>query len=319
MTVTSNNEKAIRRYLLGELTEAEQIQLEQQYFSDADIFEQFLVIEDQLIDDYIRGQLGRRDCDRFEKHFLASAKRRERVELARSLIKTVSRPSAARAQGSSAPLPLWQSLLAAARLMSPALRLSFAVVALVLISGLTWLALEHVRLRNQLEQLKAEQAAQQQREDELRRLAENVSSGGQSNDTNQPDRNANQNQAEPLSRQPSPRAVFSFELSPLLQRSGAGMGRVVIPESVHTLQLKLSFDAGGEYKNYRVAIRTAEGSEILARTNLRARSSHSGELIILSLPARSFPRGEYVLSLTGVTASGSVESIEDYSFGVTRK
>ena len=313
----SKGEEVIRRYLLGELPEADQVRLEQQYFSDADFFEQVLIVEDQLIDDYLRGQLRRRERDRFEQHCLASTKRRERVELARALIQTVSKPSTATHE-SPMPGSSWEFLLAAMRSLSPALRFSIAVTTLLILLGVIWLAVENARLRNGLEQARAQQAAQQQREEELRHLAENAPPNIPPVETIQREQTGGQTQAEPITKQP-PHSILSLALLPGLQRGGEGMKQVAITESIRTLQITLNFERGNEYRTYGVAVRTAEGNDIAVRTKLRAKSTASGQIIILSLPSRIFPKGEYVLSLTGETASGSVENIEDYTFSVVRR
>src|SRR5215217_9468494 len=80
-----DNEKLISRYLLGELPEEQQVQIEDRAFSDKDYLATITTVENDLIDEYVRGELSAADRQRFESRFLASAERRKRVEFAKAL------------------------------------------------------------------------------------------------------------------------------------------------------------------------------------------------------------------------------------------
>lgn len=84
------NEELIARYLLGELTEEQQVEIEDRAFSDEEYLASITSVEDDLIDEYVRGGLSAAKRQRFESRFLASAERRKRVEFARALRIVVS-------------------------------------------------------------------------------------------------------------------------------------------------------------------------------------------------------------------------------------
>src|ERR1051325_6273806 len=90
MSVDINNEKLIARYLLGELPEEQQVEIEDRAFSDKDYLASITAVENDLIDEYVRGELSGADRQRFETRFLASAERRKRVEFAKALRTVVS-------------------------------------------------------------------------------------------------------------------------------------------------------------------------------------------------------------------------------------
>ena len=75
----------IRRYLLGMLDEEEQVRLEEQLLTDSEYFEELLVAEDELVDDYINGALSERERQKFEHYFLATPERRQKTSFARAL------------------------------------------------------------------------------------------------------------------------------------------------------------------------------------------------------------------------------------------
>src|SRR5678809_240986 len=73
------------RYLLGKLTEEEQVRVEDRAFSDAGCLGMLESAEADLIDAYVRGELRQPDRRDFERRFLLSPQRRRKVEFARAL------------------------------------------------------------------------------------------------------------------------------------------------------------------------------------------------------------------------------------------
>jgi hypothetical protein len=86
---TGWSEDLIRRYLLGELAEADQAALEQELLIDRGKFDQVWAIENEIVDSYARGEMSRADRERFEGHYLASPLHRERVAIAESFLTNI--------------------------------------------------------------------------------------------------------------------------------------------------------------------------------------------------------------------------------------
>lgn len=78
--------QTLTRYLLGELSESPMVELEKRLLADEDLFERLPIVEDDLIDAYVRGEMQSSRRQRFELRFLTLPKRRVRVELARNLL-----------------------------------------------------------------------------------------------------------------------------------------------------------------------------------------------------------------------------------------
>ena len=74
------NEKDIRKFLFGEMTEKERAEFEEKFILDADLFGEIKTLEDELIEKYLRGWMNQAERSKFEQKFLTSAKRREKVE-----------------------------------------------------------------------------------------------------------------------------------------------------------------------------------------------------------------------------------------------
>ena len=78
MAADLNSDKLITRYLLGELTEEQQIEIEDRAFSDQEFLAGITAVENDLIDEYVRDEMPDGDRRRFESRFLASESRRKK-------------------------------------------------------------------------------------------------------------------------------------------------------------------------------------------------------------------------------------------------
>jgi ferric-dicitrate binding protein FerR (iron transport regulator) len=100
-------ENFIRRYLLGELAEADQAALEQELLLDRGKFDRVWAVENELVDSYVRGEMSRADRERFEGHYLASPLHRERIAIAESFLTDIDQAGGetveARAKEPAAP------------------------------------------------------------------------------------------------------------------------------------------------------------------------------------------------------------------------
>lgn len=76
----------IRQYLLGELTqEEEREQVEERLVTEDDYFEEFQLVKEELIDQYVEGEIADDERERFERHFLTTPDRHLSLRLAQAL------------------------------------------------------------------------------------------------------------------------------------------------------------------------------------------------------------------------------------------
>ncbi len=90
----------IRQYLLGQISEEVSQEVEQNLLTDDELFEELLVTEDELIDEYLNDKLPADERERFEKQFLSTSERHQKLRFGRAFQKYLS-AQAARQQGSS--------------------------------------------------------------------------------------------------------------------------------------------------------------------------------------------------------------------------
>ena len=309
-------------YLLGELSEAEQLRLENQYVSDDDCFDRLLATQDTLIDDYVRNRLSGSDREKFEKYFLITPARREKVEFARALRQVMAEKrdvveaEIAKEQAVTAAQPeprkrifSWQSLLRF--ILSPRPAFSFALV--LLLAG-SWLFVQNFGLRAHLEQIERERLTLQQQVTHQREQSQQLQE--------QLQREMNQRAAleQELAKSSHAQPVMlSFVLTPGLLRGTEAEKRLVIPPGATQVQLQLDLETEAEYKSYRAILRTVSGDEVWSQGMLKARPSDVGKAIFLILPATVLAEDDYILKLSGLNPAGGFDELSSYPFSVRKR
>jgi len=81
----SEQEKQMTQYLLGQLPEHEEAEMERRYLADDALFEELLATEDDLRDAYARGELSGPERVAFEQRLLTLPRQRQKQEFARML------------------------------------------------------------------------------------------------------------------------------------------------------------------------------------------------------------------------------------------
>jgi hypothetical protein len=324
MREVADNEKLLIQYLLGILSEEQRLQVEGKFLGDDQLYERLLALEDELFYDYAQGKLSPAEREQFEKRFLTSEQNRRRAMLASALIHNVSeaasvertRSNAAsrEPQFSSPPLKSYFSFL------SRAMKFSLAALAILLLA-IIWLVVGNRRLRNEFEQLRAEQVLQ---EDLLQRQARQERAHAEELNLKlqlEIDENALLKQelgklqvqsAGQGERLPS---VISLALDPSVVRDQAmGMKKLYIPPTVRRLKLQLNLKAEAEYKSYQVTLLTVDGAERWSQDQLRMKRRGAGQAIIVSLPSRVLEEGDYELRLKGTAPDGTQEETGNYYY-----
>src|SRR5215207_6469180 len=76
---------SVRRYLLGELSEEGREQVERQLISRDDYFEELLIAEEELTDEYVGERLTGPALAQFQRRFLTDTELRQDVRFAKAL------------------------------------------------------------------------------------------------------------------------------------------------------------------------------------------------------------------------------------------
>jgi hypothetical protein len=329
MAANLNNEKLIARYLLGELPEEQQVEIEDRAFQDKEYLASITAVENDLIDEYVRHELSETERRMFESRFLASAERRKRVEFATALARVPSQKRVTEKAVVSTATVTWRdSLEAFIRGLNPAGRFAMAAVILLIMIGGAWLMIQTLRMRNQLTQLQAENQSRQSERQALERQVElerkqNAELSARLNQEKQ-QREQSDDSLRELSEtgdttNPPPRPVIaSLLLLPGLSRGGSEKPRLVLPADARLARLQIGIEPEEQYKAFAVELRTVAGRQVWTRENLIVRNRRGARAVTLMLPATVLKPGEYELRLKGVAEGGNTEDVGFYYFSVSQ-
>jgi hypothetical protein len=324
-------ENLMTRYLLGDLSEAEKLRLEEQFFTDDEAFAQLTALEDELRYDYARGGLSREQRRQFEQRFLSQPGAPQRVALAQAVLETVAvanLPQAPERIAVPEEKPrFFQSLAAFFGLQSSGLQIGLAAASIALLLGGSWLFYQTIKLRSQVEQLEVARANQeQQRIQQEQQAAEQRSRGDQLNAQLEAERRQRAELEQELAKQKAeaaranetstsaPATLLSFLLTPGLSRDIDKTKQLAIPANVSQVRLQLKLKRPGAYPSYQAVLQTLDGAELWQR-NL-SRAGHTATVI---LPTRLVPPGDYILVLKGKAADGQWEEVDEYHFNAARR
>jgi hypothetical protein len=280
--VNTDQEKRMAQYLLGQLPEEEQAELERRYLADDALFEEVLAIEDDLRDAYARGELSRPDREAFEQRLLTAPGQQTQQEFARTLCRYLKKTG--KKVGPLAQLAAgWKSLLGAlgARprmVFVPAL----SVTILILMAGSWWLGRRSVQ--------PPPQAASGNPP-----VAVAPTAGGQTPEVR----------------------TMGFVLRRGLSRGSEGAEPLVIPPEVSQVRLEARVETN--YPSYDAVLQTAEGKQVWNKGDLIAQAPPGGKKVLLYLSSSLLPPGDYVLTLRGLPTTGSPETVTEYAFRVGKK
>lgn len=323
MTEAPLNEKTIRRYLLGELSEQEQVEIEDRAFEDQQVLEQVLAVEQDLIDDYVSGDIPEEKRRNFQTHFLASAERKKKVAFARTLAAVVNETHVFQEQHIATDItgsPSWSTRLTGF-FTRPVVAYSFVTASLLLFAVGSWLILERVRLNSEIARLRTAQESQtaqnrqleQDLANERLRNQELMANRGQpSQETPTPEI---QPETPPKPTTPTSPVVVALSLLPGISRGSSAVPQLSIGRDVSLVRLQIGIDPQENYRRYRVELRSEKGQQVLTQGNL----SVQGRRVPLSVSASALAKGRYEVTLKGITDNGTTEDVGFYYFDVVKK
>jgi hypothetical protein len=303
MRSESGNETWQVKYLLGNLTEEEQVQVEDRAFADRDYLSALEATEADLIDAYVRGELSEPEHRSFELRFLTSPVRRRKVEFARALATVTSESRTPESRDVGQPFLTrlfwgWNPMALAA-----------GMAVLICIAGSAWLVSENAAIRGRMAALEAERRGFEVREQSLRQqLGEEQARAATLATQNRPPAEA-----------PRVPLVATLVLLPGLSRAQTGVERLVLDPSAQIARLEIQLDSRDDYPRFRAELHTRRGDEVLSRSNLVRRKSGPGFVVSVDVPASALGVGDYELALKGIAADQTSEDVGYYYFGVQRR
>ena len=279
MEESEAEEKHVRRFLLGYLSEEERKSVEDR-LEEPDYLELVLKTEHDLMDDYIANELSENDRLRFKQYVLTNQQQIDELNLSRKLRATARVRAAANSPPLvTEPIPTvpkksgksnksWHS-----DFRLPTAAIILVSIGLAAVFAIIWWNRSSRQLSEELTKLNTQQSLS----------AEAINRGFVIGPL-----------SEGLSREDS-KSSFS------------------IPETEKIVQLRLEVGSV-PYQTFQAVLQDAEGHEIRKFDDLRARIINGERLTIIYIAAKDFTPGDYQIRLSGLTETNRLVDLGRYTF-----
>ena len=302
--MTDKATEQIKSYLLGELREDEVEQLEESLFTDDEVYSAVQAAEMSLVDGYVRNELPHDERTQFERQYLVTPERRQKVSEARlfhdelNAIRPMPEVSERRVGWFERVLGNWRL---------PVMQYASAALILLLAISTSWLFYSSWKTRNELAMARNELANSQsvlderlaEKERELNdRMAEQRGEDSDSLSALQTEVDNLRRQLEEVKRKSS-NANSSIPQSPtiatiFLPVARGGMNpitTVTVTKDTKVLNIRIPV-AADEGDTFDVVV-NHEGNPVMKKSAVKATEGAEGKILALALPLKAISAGKY--------------------------
>ena len=305
----------IIRYLVGSLPPDETERLDELSFTDDEFAERLQSVEDDLVDEYVRGELQGDLLERFKSSYLASPTRREKVEFAESFLGMVDDGAGAEPRKQVEQTRGYSSFWSKGTLAlpKPAFWLALAAAAILLIASGSLLVRDlrlsqlqdQARSENEIlgrraEELQAQlgekQTALSEKQREIDQLLGLAGRPGQSAAPDEPN-------VVPVILEPQTRAIGLVKT-------------VAIPAEADFVTFQLGLEAD-DLPDYRATLKSLPGQQtIWSRGGIKSQRRDGAKVLAVTLRTRLMNSQNYILELADPSAGTTLTS---YTFRIVRE
>jgi hypothetical protein len=311
MTSAFQSDSLLVRYILGKASPEECRDLEARYLADADLLEEMVAVENDLIDAYAAGELSGPDRRRFEEHFLVTAERRQRVAFAEALLDQVSAESAGTEEKVAGP-PGFLPPGTPPNRWPAALQFGVAALLLAIVAGALWTTMQIVRLRGDVDQLRTGTAELQGKERQLQQQIEALS--GKNAPNGKRDGQEQAGKKQPAAS--SPLAVLTLHAD--ISRSSGTQNNLILFPGTRFVRLHLGLEQY-DSPTFGASLETPDKTVVWQAKALAVRAGQPEAFVDVTLPAKLLQSGDYIVNLTAEAPSGRSEIVNSYIFQVSRR
>jgi hypothetical protein len=285
------DEQQLVDYLLGALPEDETERLDERSVTDDEFAWRLNVVENELVDAYVRGELPPATRQQFQVAYLSSEERREKVIFAEALL---SRKAAAVAKEENAGIPRRWSVASFGRWQ-------WASVSLLLLAASAFLFYDNWRLRNEL----ARQTA-----------ATSTALGGATNLGPPTTKQSERTSEPPAARSPEPALKTAAFVLVAQTRDAGSVGTIAIPGGTDQIILHLQLESD-DAPAYEVTVRDPATNRLVWRASgLKAGARPEGRVVSIGVPRALLKAQHYMVELAGVPPAGASTFAGSYAFRV---
>ena len=296
-------------YLLGGLQAEERREIEERFFDDDLFFEEMVILEEELIDSYVSGDLSGEEVTLFEKHYSTIPERRVDIRFARTLVASLPKvertPSTE--ESHSYRLPGRSIKFTTLREQYRPLMWSFITILAIIIGCVVFLVIEGRRLYSQSNFLEQERASLSQQKQEADRRDEQLEV-----DLKLVEQERKRLESLSVASPTDTRTAIGM-LFPMLTRSEQSAQIIHVSPQATLLLLQAPVESPGD-KMYQ-AVLTQDGTEILRMNRVKSRSTPAGAIVEIPLTASMLNSRSYTLT---IKPESGEEVMDIYLFEIQR-
>lgn len=282
--VRDEKQDILRKYLLHDLADSEEEQIECNLLTDKDFSRRLAIAQDDLIDDFVSARLTKHEVDRFRDHFLTTPERVQKVNFATALNKYVTVKTPPAKVGALKKVLAFFHTYPLKAAFSMALLLIVGA-SLLIMFGKDWLQFGQNQFQQEFVRINRAQESDHRSLFELKRSTANT---------------------------------LAMILRDNLVREDGDSREVELTGGVTQVRLLLEVTSGS-YVRYNAILQKADGENLASVEGLKARNDDGAEFVIVIVPAGFLAQGDYQLRLLGMDSAGRSSDLGLYPFQMTTK
>ena len=292
-----------RQFLLGELSPEEQGRIEELAFEDRDTFMFLESVENDLIDEFIQGDLSADEEEHFKNHFLSLPGRRNNLKISEVMQRHFDKVADAPGEKGFS-FPGWF------KPQSTWLQISLtAAAALILIIFAVWIL-------NPFGGFQSAPAIQVELDKPVAIPNAEFKVSPKAEPTASPAHVENKPKA-PTPERPKRSAAYAV-LSPFASTRSAGGQQLKLSPDTPSMTIELALTTPLSFSTYEAALENEAGTVLQRWSNLKAERLTSGKALQIDLSRDLLkPQEFYRIVVSGVSSKGEPEVIARYPFEVT--
>jgi hypothetical protein len=328
---SSSDDEQLVRYLLGLLTDEEAERLDELSIANDEFAWRLHAVEDDLVDGYVSGSLGGDVREQFERSYLASDRRREKVRVAEALLRVGRAPTAPGGRtgasisvrtplASDAPPRTRAWRVSRDRFVTRSSRWGLAAAALLLLGASALLLVNGSRLQRRLDEARVDRAALERRVQELeQQLREQQSASAGAASALERIRGELARATKPAEPPGGNTGVMATAVLLYPQTRAAGdVPMVSLTPGIESVAVDLFLESP-DFSQFQAALRNpATGATIWRSGQVAPSVASASRVVRIVVPARVLKAQHYSVDLSGVGA-GDPELLGSYVFRVVRR
>lgn len=289
------DEVVARRFLLGQLSSEEQGRIQELAFEDRDTFAFLESVEDDLLDEFIQGELSAEEKQQFENHFLTFAGRNNNLKFSRILQQHLDQTDQELSWISRFNhQPIWVRA-----------SLTVLVVALVIIVAVSiFIRVREATRPTPIQAGPDKPVVAPSREFKISPSLEPTSSPAHV-----------ENKPKNLTPEKQKAVPAYAVLSPSALTRGDGVQQLKLPTYVSSVPIELALITRRSFRSYEAVLENEAGAVLKQWSNLEAENLTFGKALKIDVPVRLLePQKFYRIVVSGTSLKGETEVIARYPF-----